>query len=164
VEKIDYLEKYILFFFFFFALLGFELRALCLLDRHSITWATLSALFCFSFYSGRTSLFFLASDHNSLTYSPKGKPLWWLLTVRRSQQGQSYWDAQHHPPSSDLYSEGDWGTVRYDQVAFNHVGKTSRKLWKQKNVKCNQFLKVIVWDYFKELATFNSCKVFIPKI
>jgi hypothetical protein len=43
IEYIQYIYIYI---FFFLVVLGFEFRALHLLGRCSITWATLPALFC----------------------------------------------------------------------------------------------------------------------
>jgi hypothetical protein len=42
-----------------FAVLEFELRALCLLGRHSNTWVMTPALFHFSYFSGRVSHFCL---------------------------------------------------------------------------------------------------------
>jgi hypothetical protein len=56
--------------FFLLSVLGFELRAWCLLGRHSAAWVTLPALFCFSYFLGRVSPFCQgpASDCSSSTY------------------------------------------------------------------------------------------------
>jgi hypothetical protein len=50
-------------FFFEGAVLGFELRVLFLLGRHSTTCTMPPALFCFDYFSGRPTW-----DHDPLTY------------------------------------------------------------------------------------------------
>jgi hypothetical protein len=46
-----------LFFLFWCVILGFELRALCLLGRSFTTWACLQPCFCFNYFSHRVSHF-----------------------------------------------------------------------------------------------------------
>jgi hypothetical protein len=61
------LHNFILFFsFFFFAVLQFELGALCLLGRCTTSWVMPPALFHFSYFSDRISHFLPSapSDHN----------------------------------------------------------------------------------------------------
>jgi hypothetical protein len=57
--------------FIYLALLGFELRALHLLDKHSTAWAMPPPFFCFWLFLGYGLIFLplLVSDYNTLTYA-----------------------------------------------------------------------------------------------
>jgi hypothetical protein len=62
------LWTYHLLFFFFCSVLGFEFRCSSLLGRGSMTWVTLQALFCFSYFSGKVSLFHRTSLKQQSSY------------------------------------------------------------------------------------------------
>jgi hypothetical protein len=85
------------------AVLGSELRTLCLLGRHGTNWAILSH-FCFSYFSDRVSSYCLGltSDHNHSCVLPC--PAYWLRwDVTNFLPGL---ELNHHPVIPDFWVVG----------------------------------------------------------
>jgi hypothetical protein len=118
----DPVSNTFIFFLFFFHVMEFELRASCLLDRHSSTWATPPALFCIGCFQDRVSGIICQAwlriaillISTSWVARITGVSHWAWVTPSFYR-----WEDSSLERGGDLLKWQDWGNISLDLSAFH---------------------------------------------